>query len=86
MDTSDRTIRVQRWTLDERGLVVGHSLDDRWLSRQGDQVTLEVPGGRVCLVLGGWSQSVIAYTRLTYQPIRSGLVRFGEGPGQSEAA
>ena len=57
---------------------------DGWLVRQGDKTTLDVPGGRVTLELnGGWSESGIAYTRLSYEPIRAGLVRFGEGPGKA---
>lgn len=67
---SDRMIQVQT-----------SSPKDEWLVRQGDEVRLDVPGGRVTLALhGGWSESGIAYTRLSYEPIRSGLVRFGEGP------
>ena len=55
--------------------------DDQWLARQGDKVSLDVPGGRVTFSLsGGWSESGIAYTHLEYEPIRAGLVRFGEGP------
>lgn len=54
---------------------------DVWLTGRGDEAALDVPGGRVTLALdGGWSESGIAYTHLTYEPIRSGLVRFGEGP------
>ena len=57
------------------------SRKDVFLSRQGDEVSLDVPGGRVTLSLkGGWSESGIAYTHLTYEPIRACLVRFGKGP------
>ena len=57
-------------------------LSDGWLVRMGDKTTLDVPShGRVTLELnGGWSESGIAYARLSYEPIRQGLVRFGEGP------
>jgi hypothetical protein len=54
---------------------------DAWLVRTKDAVSMDVPGGRVTLVLdGGWSESGIAYTHLRYEPLRAGLVRFGHGP------
>ncbi len=57
---------------------------DGVLVRQGDKVSMDIPGGRVTLALsGGWSESGIAFTHLVYEPIRQGLVRFGEGPGHT---
>ncbi len=62
-------------------VITSDSGGNEWLSRIGDDVRLDVPGGRVTLELnGGWSESGIAYARLSYKPIRSGLVRFGDGP------
>jgi hypothetical protein len=47
-----------------------------WLTRPGDRVSIEVPGGRVTLKFVATSQSGIVYTQLTYEDIRKGLVRF----------
>lgn len=58
------TIRVQR----------PGNRDDGWLSRQGDRVTLDVPGGRVHLDLSNWSSGgAMAYCRLSFEPVREGL-------------
>lgn len=55
---------------------------DGWLVNRGDKATLDVPGGRVTLELnGGWSKSGIAYCRLWYEPVRSGLCTFSR-PGE----
>lgn len=54
---------------------------DDFLIRLGDEISIDVPAGRVTFKLaGGWSESGIAYCHLTYQPIRQGLIRFGHGP------
>jgi hypothetical protein len=70
----DRMIRVQR------SVPSGEARpDDGWLVRMGDKTTLEVTEpGRVTLELhAGWSESGIAYCRLSFKPIRRGLTRFG---------
>lgn len=55
---------------------------DKFLSRTGDKIEMDIPGGRVTFSLnGGWSASGIAYCRLSYEPMRSGLIQFGAGPG-----
>lgn len=60
--------------------VPGSAPNEVWLTNPSDVATLDVPGGRVTLRLNDWSESGIAFARLTFEPIRSGLVRFGEGP------
>jgi hypothetical protein len=52
---------------------------DRFVRRQ-ERVSLDVPGGRVTF---HWenSGSDLGYAHLRYEPIRAGLVRFGQGPG-----
>jgi hypothetical protein len=69
-----RTIRIL-------SLEPGVTPQDVWVSRPGEEASIDIPGGRVTFRSNGWSgNGEIMYAHLLYKPIQSGLVRFGNGP------